>query len=493
MGRKRDIPGGRGARQVVQFPAHSIGGPGRNSGRGGRGQDVHAKMVGRTVRVTAASPGLPMARQLAPGWTSSTLAVNPSHPKKAEPAITAPRRRVPPVDQDGSSYKKLLDPAAFLAAIASNKDREAFDKMIPSKPRPAKPKVKRPTVKIPEVAKLSSPNEEERKYEEPKQIRKIPTHEIVFPPPSSKPTKSFDEVDAYTDGVLSPGMSNFSSSRELSRMVELANVIEKGNDAETTQPSSAAPEITTPEVRVGISDHSVSVANPRAGVDEDLLKLNTEEVSNPKPTTALDQDLLVHGAAVDLMDLDFGDVPQGNLTPNVPQNQTEAKAELSTTPKEPPKYVYIGGYRFIRSDQLHLAVASVPLLKSQSPSSMSTTSLHASKWADEGRGVSKTKDSSANTMTTSLGASKWAGDGSGVIESKVSSTNTMNTSLGASKWAEEGRSAFKPKVSSSNAMLQGSKTGKNIVRTNAGPGFDLLEARLKSEAAVSSQKPPLPR
>ena len=477
-------------------------------------------MVGRTVRVAAASTGLPTARQLAPDWSPSTLAVNPSRPKNADSADNAPTRKVPPVDQDGSSYKKLLDPAAFLAAIARNKDREAFDKMIPSQPRPTKPKVKKPTVKIPEVAELSSPNKEERPYEELKQIRKVPTHEIVFPPPSSKSTKLFDEIDAWTDGVLSPGMPGLSSLRELSRVVELANVIEEGNDGETTQPSSAAPEITNPEVCVSMSDQSVSVAISRASVDGDLLKLNPEEVSNPKNITASDQDLPVRGAAADLIDLDFGDVPQRTLTPNVPENQIEAKAELSITSKEPPMYVDINGHRFFRSDQLHLAVASVPLLKSQSPLSMSTTTHNASKWAEEGRGVSKTKGLDVNTMTTNLGASKWAGDGRSifesngssankmttslgpskwagdshsVFESNGSSANVMTTSLGASKWAEEGRSVFKPKGSSANAMLQGSKAGKNIVRTNAGPGFDLLEARLKSEAAASGQKPPLPR
>ena len=493
MGRKRGLHGGRSARQGIQFSAHSSGGPGRGSGRDNRRQDVRGTMVGRTVRVTAASTGLPMARQLAPGWTPFTLAVNPSRPKKTDPADNAPTRRVPPIDQDGSIYKKLLDPAAFLAAIASNKDREAFDKMIPSQPRATKPNVKKPTVKIPEVAKLSPPNKEESTYEEDKQIRKVPIHEIVFPLPLSKSTKSFDEVDAYTDGVLSPGKSNFSSSWELSRIFGLANVIEQGNDGETTQPSSAAADITTPDVRVAISDRSVSVANPRASIDGDILELNTEEVSNPRNGTAPDQDLSAHGAAADLMDLDFDDVPQGTLTPNVPGNQTEAEAELSTSSTEPPKYVDINGHRFFRSDQFHLAVASVPLLRSQNPSSMPPTSLNASKWAEEGRGVSKPNGSSAGAMNTSLGASKWAGDGHSISESKGSSTNTMTTSLGASKWAEEGRSFFKPKSSSTNATVQGSKTGKNIVRTSAGPGFDLLEARLKSEAAASGQKSPLPR
>jgi len=309
---------------------------GRGLGRGGTGQAVRGTIVGTKAQVTATSARLPQARQLAPNgrWAAASLAANPT-PKEPEPA---PARRVSPFVQDSPRYNMLLDPAAFLAAIAKTEDREIFNKMIPSEPKPAPaskaaeavakpsknvektfndlvqstprptlpPKVAeivanlgllttdtQPTAKVPEAGKLAAEKsgpvskanemkemiqeaiknvepeglkskvlmseditpaktlppkathqklkigkpmeftkltpeqEEEQRREERKLTRRASTHEFGFPPPFSKSASSFNEISEWTDGLPSPGMSNFSASPEPTPMIALADLIEK--------------------------------------------------------------------------------------------------------------------------------------------------------------------------------------------------------------------------------------------------------------------------
>ena len=155
-------------------------------------------MVGTTVRVTAASARPPQARQLtlnsnwaASAWAASALAVNPPAPEKAARAKPAPPGRIPPVEQNSPGYSLLLDPAAFLAAIANTKDRETFNKLVPSEPKPAPASKAAEIVAKPSVTGTTQPlftNSEN-------------TMPVVGPGTSVRPT-SVPEPRANVDGDL---------------------------------------------------------------------------------------------------------------------------------------------------------------------------------------------------------------------------------------------------------------------------------------------------
>jgi hypothetical protein len=448
---------------------------GRGLGRGGTRQAVRGAIVGTKVQVTATSARLPQARQHAPNsrWAAASLTANPT-PKEPAGIAPAPAKRVPPFMQDSPEYNMLLDPAAFLAAIAKTKDREIFNEMIPSEPKPAPaskaaeivakpsknvektfndlvqstprpalpPKVAeivaslsllttdtQPTAKVSEArklaveksgpvskangmkkmvqkavknvepeglkseelmpkditlakaippkathqrpksgkptefAKLTPGQEEEQRRDERKLIRRVPKHESIFPPPFSKSAASSDEISEWTDGFPSPGMSNFSGSPEHAPVVALADLIEESNTAETSKLSPAAQEAEAAVVGLGISNMATSVPEPKNNVDEDLLRLRTDEadhrpVGDHRGGTCILRQAQASGAAVDLMDLDFGSISQDSLIPSLPGPELKPETESDTKPVETltapldlPPYVDVGGVRYFREGQ----------------------------------------------------------------------------------------------------------------------------------------------
>jgi hypothetical protein len=442
---------GRGPHLANRSAARGHGTSARSLGFRATAQNVRARIVGTTVQVAAASARLPQARQLAPNgkWSPPSSAIHHTliKPTAAKPA---PLARFASVLQD-SERDRLLDPARFLAAIASTKDRQTFNTMVPSESKPAptpkaaevianpskrilntlnelvqaapkpvlplkaveavanlnllkkdaqriaqgpkagkagksgprNPKVEkhtpdkpeadvtapgkqnaeRPKVKIPNVVNDNPEKYEERLREERKLIRQVPTHEFVFPPPNSRSTPLYGDVDAYTDGVPSPGTPNFSTSSEDSPAVGLANMIQQGNAGEDTPPSSATLKDTTPVVGLGISARPASVPEPNSIVEADLLMLESEEVHGYGSGALVVHNPQVSGAAADLIDLEFDNTTQESSTPNLPEPAQEKKPEPKAEPVEPsaasieyPLYVEIGGIRYYREDQLARAI-----------------------------------------------------------------------------------------------------------------------------------------
>jgi hypothetical protein len=432
----------------------------RSPAFGSTAQNVRARMVGTTVQMAMASVRLPQARQLALNGNgappSSAINHTQNKPPAAKPVSLA---RFAPALED-CERDRLLDPARFLAAIASTNDREIFNTMVPLEskqapasnaaeviadpskrilktfaelvqaipkpvlppkaietvsslsllkkekqedslkkdaqrlsqglksgkggklgpgnskaekhtpnkpevdiPTPEKQKAERHRVQIPNVVNNTPEKYQEWLREERKLIRQVPTHEFVFPPPNSRSTPLYGDVDAYMDGVPSPGTLNFSPSSEDSPPVELANMIQEGNTREEKQPSSPTLKEATAVVGLGISARPASLPEPTVNVEPDLLMLGSEEVNGYGSGALVVQNPRVSGAATDLIDLEFDNIPQESLTPylleHVPAKNPEPKAEpveSSATSMEHPPYVDIGGIRYYREDQLARAI-----------------------------------------------------------------------------------------------------------------------------------------
>ena len=125
-------------------------------------------------------------------------------------------------------------------------------------------------------------------------------------------------------------------------------------------------------VRLGISNIATSVPEPRNNVDEDLLRLRTDEadhqpVDDHGGGTCILQQAQAPGAAADLMDLDFGSISQDSLIPSVPgpgpKPKTEPKMKSDTKPVDSltvllnlPPYVEVGGVRYFREGQRSPAI-----------------------------------------------------------------------------------------------------------------------------------------
>lgn len=234
---------------------------------------------------------------------------------------------------------------------------------IPSKIAYQKPKVGKPT----EFVKLTPEQEEGQRRWERKLIRQVPTHEFFLPPPFSNSGPSFHEIFGWTDGLPSPGMSNFSGSPEPTPMIALADLIEEGDAAETSKPPPAAQEAEAAAVDLGISDVVTSVPELRNNVDEDLLGLKTNEagqqpVGDHGGGTCILPKAQTSSAAADLMDLDFGSISQDSLIPSLPglrpKPKTEPKTEADTKPVaslipplDLPPNVEVGGVSCFREGQ----------------------------------------------------------------------------------------------------------------------------------------------
>jgi hypothetical protein len=412
-----------GSKQANRSPEHRFKRSAIGLGRGGTAQDVRARTVGTTVQVAASSTRLPQARQLATLSKRAPASLPANHNPGKSATTPEPPARVPPGLKNSDD---MLDPSRFLAALAATKDRETFDKMVSCQPKPAPASraadiVAKPSKKVkmklheliqsrprspllskgvntisslglekPETEKLrpnepafNIPTHAKRTPERPKlripnakiiaehdwqskDIRQVPTNEIVFPPPNSRSTKlSGDVVDAYTDGVLTPGTPNFSTSTEDGPTDESANVVQERNDGEATNRSSATTEATTPVVGLAIRVEPTPILQSNANADEDLLILGSEEVVDHGSSMSIAQSIQVHGAAANLMDLDFDHISHESLAPMLPKPFDERKSVLMVQPVAPlettverPASVVIGGIRYYREDQVPCVIAS---------------------------------------------------------------------------------------------------------------------------------------
>src|SRR5207244_2757525 len=131
---------------------------------------------------------------------------------------------------------------------------------------------------------------------------------------------------------------------------------------ETTKPSPAAQEVEAAVVGPRINNIVTSVPEPRNNVDEDLLRLRTDEadyqpVGDHGGGTCILQKAQAPGATADLMDLDFGSISQDSLIPSLPGPEPKPKAEPKmgadakfaeslTAPLDPPTYGTVGGVCF---------------------------------------------------------------------------------------------------------------------------------------------------
>jgi hypothetical protein len=243
-------------------------------------------------------------------------------------------------------------------------DKPKLEKPTPDVPKidkstAEKPEAERAKAKIPNAANFTAEQDEERRREERKLIRQVPTHEFAFPPPFSRSTRSVDNNDAYTDGVPSPAMTDFSASPEYSPAIGSANTIREDNNTGTTELSAATLEATAPVVGLGISVRPGSGTEVVENVSADLLMLGTEEVVHQPAGdhgsgASLVRDTRAAGAVADLMDLDISDIPWESLTLGTPQPEQEAQTEPNQESKaksvEPPAYFDVGGIRYFRED-----------------------------------------------------------------------------------------------------------------------------------------------